>query len=108
MAEKASMLPLEEAHRLQDDPVVEPVAQVHDRALPDPAHQVGAEVGEHPLGEVEEDDEPCDPAEVHVLDEYVVEDGLDEVREPRRGDAETEHRRAGEREPATVLSLIHI
>ena len=93
---------LEEADRLLDHALVESVAQVHDGALADPTHQVGGEIGEDAFGEVENDDEAGDAAEVDVLDEDVVEDRFDEVGEARRRDAEAHHRQTGNGETNAV------
>ena len=82
--------------------LVESVSQVHHGALADPAHEIRREVGKESLQRVQQDDERPHQAEVHVLDQDVVEDGLDEIGEPGGGRAVAEHAENRDEKTAAV------
>ena len=96
----------EEIHRLAEHVPVKTISEIHHRALADVAHEVCGEVREQPLRHVEHDDRQGHPFEVDLLDQHVVEDGLDEIGQAGGGNGEPDHRRAGEEEPAPIGSCL--
>ena len=102
----AGAVALEEAEREPLEVVEQPVAQVGQDALADPAREVGLRVGQAPVqqpGEEERADDPPERRQVLVLD-AVVDRVLGEERRRERGRRGEQERDDGERRPRLVAA----
>jgi predicted site-specific integrase-resolvase len=92
----------EKGSRLSEDVAVQRVAYVHDDALAHARHQVRRDVRTDALEEIEADNRPSDERQVLLLTQHVVEDPLDEPRQPGRTGCVKEHSHYRPRQPPVI------
>jgi hypothetical protein len=92
----------EEPGRLTQNVSIQRVSEIHDDALSDVGHQVRGDVRADAFQRVGRDDEPGDQLDALLIDEDVIDDVLDEIREARRAGGVDDHAQDRPREAAAV------
>jgi hypothetical protein len=100
--QRARRVAAEEGERLVQDVLVEPVAQVSDRALAGVGDERRREVGRDALEQIEQEDRERQPPDVDAGDERLVEDRLHLRHEQCAGCRVSRRRDPRRHEPAAI------